>query len=344
MCVAYLLYDRKTLFHNRPKRGNGYFVLWLFTTVFCTYFAWGWDYLLYQKLLISGNDHIEPVYHWLYTAVNKNYLVWRCVVWGLSSLFLVLTLKRLKCDIRLASALFILLPLIQIYYVTRNTLGLSILLYALSFLDGKKKNLPIAAAWLFVSSFFHTSMPLYIALVILVFAIPVNKLTFIISIAAFPILRGAIIILSEMFLANSDNAEFASRGSYYASSDNEMQYTLVGWIHLAIQMTPILYIMFCGVMSAIKRKGLSILENRFLIYAYILIYLSFLFWGEASKHLQTRFWDASYQPLAFFLAMYLFPRRETKPVKFFIVMELLVFAYRLMYNIYVFDPSLSRII
>lgn len=343
-CIGYIWFDRKSLFYDKPKYLKGYILLWAFSTLFCVFYAFGWDYLLYQKLLSSRSDHLEPFYQWLYKFVGKDYVAWRFAVWGLSSIFMVLTFRNLKCDMRLASALFIILPLVQVYYVTRNTLGLSILFYALSLLNGQKRNFIPAIIWLYICTFFHTSMPMYVGVLALVLIIPINKISFYVSIAAFPVLKGVVLLVSNHILQGADNADFAARGVSYVDSDNEMQYTTIGWIHLAIQMLPVLYIMFQGIRSALKKRGLSLMENRFLVYSYILIYMSFLFWGEASKHLQTRFWDASFMPLAFFLAMYLFPRRNTKAVRVFIVWELFVFAWRLLYNIYSFDATIGRIL
>ena len=160
ICAGILLFNRQAIFENRNKNNSNYFLLWLFLTCFCTWFAVGADYTSYQEAL-HFSTHVEPFYVSLYNIVGGNYILWRMIVWGIANIFTVLTIKRMGDDVNLFTILFILLPLLGFYYVTRNVLGLSILFYALAYFDYKNiwSWLFVAAAIVFTPEF-HNSMML----------------------------------------------------------------------------------------------------------------------------------------------------------------------------------------
>lgn len=336
LCLIFLLFYRKDFFKNTIRKKNNYFLLWLFVTAFCTWFSWGHDYYNYQDIL-ANQAHVEPVFLNLYSFVGCNYIYWRFIVWGLSSFFVVLTFKKLETTNGLATILFIMLPLLQFYCVTRNSLSLSILFYALSCVDYRSFKGWIYIFLLLALSFnLHQSMPLYIFLFFFVCIIPFNKTTIIISLILFPLLKGGILLLSERFISLFATEAFEETGFSYIEADNEMMYTTFGWLHKSFDMFPIILILTYSIRELIFKSHIKekIHIEKFLFFSYTLIYMSFLFWGEGSKHLQTRFWDAAYLPLCFFLSHFLYSRRSNVCVKIFFILLLMSFVWRILYNIY----------
>lgn len=336
LCLFVFIICRNDFFKNTNKKSNKYFFIWLFITCFCTWFSWGHDYYNYQDLLIS-QAHVEPIFIDLYSLVDNNYLLWRFVVWGMSSIFVVLTFKKMETTTGLASILFILLPLMQFYCVTRNSLSLSILFYALSCVNYRTVKGWIYSIILLALAYnLHQSMPLYLFLFVFVCFVPFNRITIIVSIILFPIIKGGIILISESFITAVATESFEETGFSYIESENEMMYTTFGWIHQIFQMLPVLLILFYSLRETIFKQNAEDSNDvmKFLFFAYVLIYMSFLFWGEGSKHLQTRFWDAAYLPLCYFLSRFLYRRRTQIYVRIFYILMLASFVWRIAYNIY----------
>ena len=142
ICIFVLLilvfFNRKHIFVNDAKGGTNYFVLWLVATLFSTfYMPIDGDvyngYYSYQEYLSSGMQyHMEAIYFWLMDHLPHNFYLYRFVIWGTASLFLVLTFKRLNCQSQLATLIFISSCLLICYYYMRNVLGFSILYYVVA--------------------------------------------------------------------------------------------------------------------------------------------------------------------------------------------------------------------
>ena len=254
-------------------------------------------------------------------------------------MFVILTFKNINTTPGLATILFIMLPLLQFYCVTRNALSLSVLFYALSWL-----NYRTVKGWIFMilllalSYNMHQSMPLYLFLFVFVCIVPFNRITLIISLILFPFVKSGILSLSETFISVFANDHFEETGLSYIGEKNDMMYTTLGWIHQIFQMCPVILIMAYSIRENVFKKDTAENngDNKYLFFAYILIYMSFLFWGEASKHLRTRFWDASYLPLCYFLSQFLCLKRKNLVVRLFFSLLLISFLWRLLYNIYSF--------
>jgi len=337
-CLIVIFFNRHDFYRNTKIKNYTYFTLWIFLTIFCTWFSWGHDYHAYEELL-TRQVHVEQIYSDLFFSLGNNYILWRFVVWGASSFFVILTFRNLQTTFGLASILFIMLPLMQFYCVTRNSLSLSVLFYALSLLKFRSvKSWILLILLVLLAGNLHQSMPLYLILFLLVCVIPFNKITIIISLILFPFIKEGIIMFSETFISLWGIDSFEETGFAYIDAQNEMSYTIIGWIHQIFQMLPIIVILFYSIRENVFKSNIEENKslNKFLFFAYILIYLSFLFWGEASKHLRTRFWDASYLPLCYFLSQFLSTRRTKFIVRFVMLLLFISFSWRVFYNIYSF--------
>ncbi len=333
ICVGILLFNRQAIFENRNKNNSNYFLLWLFLTCFCTWFAVGADYTSYQEAL-HFSTHVEPFYVSLYNIVGGNYILWRMIVWGIANIFTVLTIKRMGDDVNLFTILFILLPLLGFYYVTRNVLGLSILFYALAYFDYKNiwSWIFVAAAIVFTPEF-HNSMMLYSIILMAVLLVPFNRYTLLASFILFPIVQPIVLNLSESVLLELENENMAEMGMNYIEAEHEqLKYTGMGLLDRILQIVPMSLIMIYSIWRYVvcREDDITDKARRFLFMAYILIYISILYLGQGSVYLSTRFWDTAYIPVAFFLSNTLYNHRTKFVVRLFFILALLHFAMDLL--------------
>ena len=98
--LGLLFYYRGQIKRNTERHGT----FWGFCIViilFSTFSFCAGDFLHYESLYVdlrhsNYNIHIEPFYYWLIKVLPESYYVWRCAVWGVAAIILVLIFKRLK--------------------------------------------------------------------------------------------------------------------------------------------------------------------------------------------------------------------------------------------------------
>lgn len=343
ICLIYVLTRRKYLLYNISEPTTKFFFKpFLFLTLFCVFYNSGWDYFSYgdtHKFIFSNGRAIEDFCIWLMLYVRK-YLLWRFIVWGIAIFFIVKTVNYINASPKLFYPLFVMLPLVQVFYVTRNSMGHAVLFFAIALMTygSYRKLIKISCAVLLIvaSYYMHKSMPLYFFIALAALVIPLNKKIIMASIVAFPFLYVGILHYSELFLGLhgfSDN--MINAGNSYLSRDNEMSLTIVGKITRAIEMFPILLILAYSIWNTISHKyTLSYCMKVFLLYTYILIYASFLFLGQASDFLHPRFWNAAQIPLSLFLGVYLIDKRNQKIPRVFMIALFISFFYTLIYRAY----------
>lgn len=343
ICLIYVLSRRKFLLCNKEESSTKKsFKPFLSLTLFCVFFDSGWDYFSYgdtHRWVFSNGRLIEDVCIWLMLYV-RSYLLWRFVVWGIASFFIVKTANYINASPKLFYPLFIMLPLLQVFCVTRNSMGHAVLFFAIALIaygNHKKIYKAIFAFLLTIASYYmHKSMPLYFAIAVAAFLVPLNRKIIIASLVAFPFLYIGVSHYAELFLGMRGLSEnMISAGNSYLDRDSELSLSTVGVITRAIEMFPILLIIVYSVWNTIFHKyQLSYCMKVYLLYTYILIYASFLFLGQSSDFLHTRFWNAAQIPLALFLGVYLIDKRNHLIPKIFMYSLFVSFLYTLIYRIY----------
>ena len=156
-----------------------------------------------------GEEHLEDVYIWLIYAVNRNYMLWRIVVWGGALLLLYFTISRLKLNKRLFFFVF-LICFIHIFNYARVSLACAIYFYGLSFLikptQFKFFGYALGVLLIYCCHFFHPSILVLVLLTPLIF-IPINRWTTVILILIGLVYTRVAYIYFLDYIANVQNAE-----------------------------------------------------------------------------------------------------------------------------------------
>ena len=151
--------------------------------------------------------HMEDFYNWLILVVNRNYLLWRIVIWGGAFLIFILSAKRLK--INSIIAVFVLFVcFINDFNYSRFSLACAVYFFGLTFII---RPIPrtilsyvIGVALILSSQFFHASVTILIIATIVVF-IPFNKRIALLAVVLIPLILRLLpsYYLDGLFLADS---------------------------------------------------------------------------------------------------------------------------------------------
>jgi len=320
------------IFVNKNKGGTGYFVFWLFITVFAMFYCpeYGDSFNgaidLTEYASTGKTGHYESLYYLPIRFLPHNYYVWRFCVWGLAALLLVLCYKALNCPSQYVTVVFLTTTLLPCFYYLRNSLGFALLYLATILIlketqDGKltTKTIVMSAILLVISFFAHNSMPVYYLIVVVALFCPLNYKTIIISVALFPILHRYVPVIATAFLSQSYISESTSElGMDYLSRDNTANYNINGFILLFLQFVPF-FVVYLDSINHMKKGDRNYRINKvFFQVSYLLLYTAFCFYQTASNHLFLRFINTCTLPMALVLVFYMSDKRNTKLNIYFI--------------------------
>lgn len=329
-CYILIIANFNSLYSERKNIFKSFLPFGIFITLFSIYYRPldGDFWFSLEEFNERGDlykEHMEPIFVWLRDFINYDYILWRYIVWGTASFFICLIFKKIKIEPSLATAVFLAIALIPCFYYLRNSLGFSVLYYALSLytMSHKKfKNIVILMALAFSSWFLHRSMPIYIVLSLVALWLPLKKQYLVTSLILFPILYAYLVLFAQEFLMlaalSDDTAE------NYVEATNELNVNLMGYIFMIIGYIPYVYIMykFCASYSVQPKTSLLYVQKTFFYITFFLLYLSFLFHGQASMHLSLRFANTAMLPMAIFVASYFKVNRGSKVCSNFILLML----------------------
>lgn len=330
---------------KRINKSQNYWGLWFFITLYATFEFTGGDFYNYESIyrqIVQTRQyvHMEDFYCWLVLNLPEEYFIWRFCVWGLASLFWVLTLKIQKQDSYFAGLLFVLV-VFYLFVGARQALCFSVQYFALTLILNRKTNkfstLIIPIILLVISLSLHKTAIVYILIIAFSF-LPLGKRSLIISILLFPVIYKIFDQLAVGFIhsysdVNGGNADAMER---YMNDEN-LESNMNGMIRLVIDRTPIILLLLYSLFLLYFKKVVEVpkLWMVLLNASYILIYVSFLFTGrDVSKFIAPRFWDASFFPLTLFLGMFFFKNRKQR---FFIICGMLLIVskfFTMAYTIY----------
>ena len=121
------------------------------------------DYFHYKEVVESNWEyaHLEDVYINIIDFTNRNYTLFRTIVWGGAFCIFVAAIKKLRLKQDLATFIFVAVVITKFSYA-RISLGFAIILLGLAFLTYKNKFALLPSIFglslLYVSVFFHRSM------------------------------------------------------------------------------------------------------------------------------------------------------------------------------------------
>lgn len=320
------------VFRNKNTGGTGFFILWLFMTVFAMFYCpeYGDTYngaLDLSEYVANGTKgHYEDFYYLPLKFLPHNYYAWRFFVWGIAAFFLVMCYYKLHCSSQYATVIFLTITLIPCFYYLRNCLGFALLYYSVILLCGFSlksrkgwRTLIVALLLLGLSVFMHNSMPVYYLVVFLALICPFNYVTVVASIILFPILHRYMPDLASTFLSqNFISEETSELGFGYLSRDNSFNYNLNGFLLLILQFLPFFIVYFSAMKNMKEDENDYKVKKIFFQISYLLVYVAFCFYQTASNHLFLRFINTCTLPIALVLVFYLTDKRKTQLNKYVI--------------------------
>ena len=296
--VVMLIRGRRT-FNGTSSQSNNYWFVFICMLLYSVLGFLEWDsyhyYSLYNEVKSTGQRvHYEQVFVWLINTLPNSYFLFRFAVWGLASLLIILSFKRLKLN---ANVLAMTIPILFIANLTqtRGSLGLALITYCIVLLIQsveRKKLWPImiAIVGLFASTFLHRSLFFLLVIFIVSILVPMNKRTFIISLVLFPVLYGFVFSYFKDF----------SSVEYLNSDQINVLTVYQGKTHQAANINGLIYIVFTKTMllllvfNMVKKYLYKKIETPKTVMslfkcAYFFVYISFLFLrNDASNWLSER--------------------------------------------------------
>ncbi len=170
------------------------------------------------RFAVGAYNYGEPVYIAIAQLVDKNYFLFRTIVWGSAFILFCLTAKRMKVPVYQA-AIFLLLNYAILFGYGRVTLAMAVYFLGLSFLCRPIERYPLISYLIgilivLISSSFHSSSYVMIAMTLLLL-LPIRKWTIVLVVVSFPILiYVARPIFEYVMLASTDEMMLNKASNY----------------------------------------------------------------------------------------------------------------------------------
>lgn len=330
---------------SRNRRVPKYCILWLgLLTFFMAILPiQSGDFAYYGIAFRNGsyNFHLEDFYKWLWDAVDRNYLTWRAIVWGASTILLLLSIKSLKINTYFAAFIFI---ITQWYFFgnLRNMLGFMAMFYGVIVMLRrgnalrKTHELIIGTAFIFASIFLHRSMFAYVTFMVLAL-IPFGKRTMAIGLGVFPILYASVYTLSKYVLLyiGADEEAITHANGYLRS---EIVNTTMQNFNNIVIFSSYAYLLWLIVRNR-SNDGLRVempAIYKFLTrYAYIMMYAGALFFMQSEGGwMFIRLSKCGYTSLMFVIMYYFYHYPRTRGVKIAFAAQIYIIVYFVLYILF----------
>lgn len=322
----------------------------IFTMLFCTFGCVGGDFLhnqvIYDLNVQSDHSiHFENVYVLLIKGLPTNYYLWRFCVWGTAAFLLFKILDEIKSDLDFSFFVFTLMLMNQ-FPNLRQTLGFMMMFYGYVLMfrsaeDTMPQKLVMGIILLVFSTFFHSTILIFILLSLLLFIPGTKSLPMIIvSLIAFPFLYDITKELSAQFIGLvSSNDMMQEKATKYIESSYRVEINIRGFLKLFVNRIPVLMLFFYGIKKVLVDKvEVSYMEKHLLMLTYMLIYISCLFFNNnVSAYLSQRFWDAACFPLTIFAMVFLRNYSGNLYVKVAMYAFLISNIFNMAYSLYTID-------
>ena len=295
-----------------------------------------WNYKLYA----GAHNHGEPIYGYIIQFINKNYLLFRLIVWGGAFLIVIRTFKRFNLNINMAVFFLVAVFLLKFNYA-RASLGMSCYFFGLSFLLRPKKtkkilNIVVVALFFWGAYEFHHSLLPVILLTIAAY-FPLDKPIFtILLIITVPLL--ASYVFSHLnLLSHFINEENLRKFEGYVQKETGPA-NFFGQISNIIQYGAFILPLGIDILSVFKnQKKVEIPIRRLLriTIAIVLFSLMFLFMSLPSTVFTYRYLFMTLIPITI-ISVYLYQNFMIKRRLFSLILlwGIVSNAYALFYGLY----------
>ena len=340
-------------FFYKPR--SFWYRMLIITMLFCTFGCVGGDFLhnqvIYDLNVQSDHPiHFENVYVLLIKGLPTNYYLWRFCVWGLAAFLLFKILDEIKSDLDFSFFVFTLM-LLNHFPNLRQTLGFMMMFYGYVLLfrsaeDSMAQKLVMGIILLIISTFFHSTIFVFIIISLLLFIPGTKSLAMIIvSIIAFPFLYDMTKELSTQFIGLvSNNDMMQEKATKYIESSFRVELNIRGFLKIIVNRLPVLMLFFFGIKKILIDKiESSYMEKHLLMLTYMLIYVSCLFFNNnVSAYLSQRFWDAACYPLTIFAMIFLRNYSGSLYVKITLYAFLASNIFNMAYSLYTIDNFIAN--
>lgn len=326
---------------RKGKNGTGYIFFVVFILLFSLFYRpVNGDFWGYYKLHLRGahylNKHMEPFYYWVMAIVPDNYLLWRVCVWLPAAIIIAVFLKLLRIPPSIATTFFLMFALTRSYYYVRNVLGLSILYLGLTLFAlrvrfvRKTVNIILCVGLIFASWYFHRSMPMYILVGLTAIFLPFDRKHVIVALIAFPFLYSATYIVASKFLGIDEIWIAEGTGVNYLEGINEVVRNWKGMVTLIVDYVPVVYFYIVAFGKALPRNNPDYDAYKvFLLFSFIVFYVSFLFVGQGSAALHIRIYTSSMLPFSVVVSLFFKNYFMSKECRFLIYLVLFSYSWHL---------------
>lgn len=329
------------VYAGKMTTSNNYLLVFLLLVVYAT-FAYGEADFYHYQFHYDMMKHYgikslsESVYLWIAQTLPDNYYIWRFSVWASAALLMILSLKNVKVNANCAGLMLPLYFWVQ-FSVTRGALGFAIIIFSLTFVFGSEnKKRIIVILMVLLSVFFHNSMAAFLLLLPVAFILPLNSKIIKLSLLGFPILYFAIMMAAQYLLDINilENGAEMLAEKYMERADEKLN---IGGIAFdALHFSGQLLMLYLAAKYVIGHKAKM---NKAIVvlfkYGYILIYISFLFYGQStSSFISSRFLHASTFPLVVVYSYYMSNHRVNKTDRIALFLLGTYAFYKLLYPMY----------
>ena len=340
--------EEREYFFYKPR--SFWYRMLIITILFVTFGCVGGDFLhnqvIYDMNVRSDHPiHFENIYVLLIKGLPTNYYLWRFCVWGTAAFLLFKILDEIKSDLDFSFFVFTLM-LMNHFPNLRQTLGFMMMFYGYVLMfrsaeDTMPQKLVVGIILLIFSTFFHSTILVFIILSLLLFIPGTKSLPIVIvSLIAFPFLYDITKELSTQFVGLvSSNDMMQEKATKYIESSFRVELNIRGFLKLFINRLPVLMLFFYGIKKVlIEKVEVSYMEKHLLMLTYMLIYISCLFFNNnVSAYLSQRFWDAACYPLTIFAMVFLRNYSGNLYVKVTMYAFLISNIFNMAYSLYTID-------
>ncbi len=354
--VLFLLYVALYYKNNRKFYEQKVFTansaLFIYSLILVVYICIDTDWYSYQSMvhnydLTNGaQNYGEPIYGFIIKLVDRNYLLFRIIVWGGAFLFSVLTFKRLGLDTGLAIFFLIAVFLLKFNYA-RASLGMGLYFLGFSYFVKPSKlpsllNYLLSLLLMFAAYQFHTSCQILIPLTFSIF-IPIKRKTILLGLIIVPII-GYILKGNIVGFINSSGIEsneyIYNKINGYIERESESR-NLMGVIYDIIQYGAFFLPVIANALVITSNKLKSYDIESYVIKTFrfticlVLFSLIFLFMDLSSPLFFYRLLYMAIIPLTI-LTVYLFQKgvMDLRVYNFIVILGIISNLYRILYTLY----------
>lgn len=246
------------------------------------------EYVHGYNFIAGAYNYGEEVYVEIAKIVNRNYFLFRTIVWGGAYLLFCLTARRMGVPIYQA-ATFLFLTHSLIFGYARATAAMAVYYFGLSFLCLFKRNVFSVAAGvgcILLAPFLHTSAYILVA-VTLILLIPLRKWTILATVIAIPLAVGLLKTYFLDFALGAGNERLTAKVSGYLQRENResgIAVILINAFQYASFYVPVLILILKTINKRIRRDIPSMyLRLIKTTVALAFISLVFITFGEGFK-------------------------------------------------------------